>query len=148
MNPFTTFRTLRDIARRRPILVGAIGLGLLAEAARVGEVLLFGGTVTVLGHTGAEQWTTEDGDPWIAAYVFWVGLCGAIVLGLAVTGRRRSAVESAATATTKAESAASAGTTTPAHGEPGKASGLPVRPAGSAVVWRRGGVEVRPNRHR
>ena len=88
MNPISTFRRLRDIATRRPVLVGLVGLGLLGEAARVGRVLLFGGTVTVFGHSGAEEWRTAEGESWIAGYVGWVGICGLIVLWNAVSGWR------------------------------------------------------------
>ncbi len=174
MNPFRAFRILGDIARRRPFLVGLVGLGLLAEAARVGEVLLFGGTVTIFGHSGAEEWRTADGEPWIAAYVAWVGACGLVVIGLAILGRRRSRAGAVASpedvvrapepapasppasvatqetlprpARISVRAASPTSPSTPKRAVEPVSAKLPARPAGGAVVWRRGVDEKRPVR--
>jgi hypothetical protein len=124
MNPISALRTLRDIATRRPLLVGAVGLGLLGEAARVGSVLVRGGTATLFGHSGATNWRTAEDEVWIAGYVAWVGICGLIVLASAVSAlwaRRRAAAPPVATAS------------------PPPAARTPQRaiPAASAVVVRR-----------
>ena len=123
LNPISTFRSLRDIATRRPYLIGLVGLGLLGEAARVGRVLLFGGTVTVFGHSGAEEWRTADGESWIAGYVGWVGICGLIVLWHAVSGWRAKRRAEAGVAVVR--------------GAVGTATARPASlPAGSGVVVR------------
>lgn len=134
VNPIATFRLFRDIARRRPFVVGVVGLGLLGESARVARVLFFGGTVTVFGHSGAEEWRTADGESWIAAYVAWVGICGLIVLALAVAGWRAKRRDGAGGGASGARPAAVA----PASDASRRGSGV--------VVRRREFVEKRPNR--
>ena len=143
LNPFHTFRLLRDIARRRPLLVGAIGLGMFAEAARVGRVLVFGGSVTVVGHSGAEEWYAADGGTDMAAYVLWLSFCGAVLIGSAIAAwrRRRSGV-------VEDGEKASSGVPAVRPASTNAARSVPGRPAGGAVVWRRGGDEMRPNRIR
>lgn len=88
MNPVTAFRALRDVASRRPLVVGVAGLGLLGEAARVGAAVVAGRAVTLFGHGGGEVWNTAADAPWVAAYVGWVGLCGLAGIGIAVAGWR------------------------------------------------------------
>ena len=138
LNPFVAFRLLRDTARRRPILVGAIGLGMFAEAARVGRVLVFGGSVTVFGHTGAEEWHAADGGTDMAAYVLWMSFCGAVLIATAIAGWRHRGGG--------ARTDEKVGTAAPPSAFAARQSA--VRPAGGAVVWRRGGDELRPNRTR
>ena len=145
VNPFQAFRLLRDIARRRPILVGVIGLGMFVEAARVGRVLFFGGSVTVFGHSGAEEWYAADGGTDMAAYVLWMGFCGVVLLGSAIAAWRKLRAGGDVAPTAEVAAAESGAVPSP---ETSAARSVPGRPAGGAVVWRRSGEEMRPNRIR
>ena len=127
MNPLSAFRSLSDIAHRRPAVVTIVGLGLLGEAGRVGWALQRGAAVTLFGHSGGEVWDAGREAAWVGAYVGWVGLCGVVVVGLGLAGwrarRRDRAVGLPASSTAAATARATAG--------PAKA------PPGGAVLWRR-----------
>lgn len=92
MGPRTSFRRLGAIAERRPKLVTAVGLALVAEGGRVVWGLATGGPVALLGHSGL---TTFDGvidRPWLTIYVAWVTLAGIVVLSLVRRATRRRAI--------------------------------------------------------
>jgi hypothetical protein len=142
MNPVRAFRILRDVAGRRPVLVGLIGAGMLAEAARVGGTGVLDRAVTVFGHSGADVWSTAEAGPEIAALAAWLAACGVILIGIAIAAalRRRGA----ATSTPGDAEAAPRTRSGPMRGAR-PAGRVAERTAGGAVVWRRGGRAGRPN---
>ena len=141
MNPFRTFRTLRDIATRRPILVGILGLGLLGEAARVLDAIDLGEPVRIFGHLSSDLWQASEEESWLTAYAGWVGFCGLYVLSLAIAGWRSRRPGGAAT-----PPSAPARSETPKPTAPSRSVNAAASSAGGAVVWRRTVKEVRPNR--
>ncbi|WP_333823381.1 hypothetical protein [Pinisolibacter sp.] len=142
MNPFRTFRALRDIATRRPILVGIVGLGLLGEAGRVLDAIDLGEPVRIFGHLSSELWQASEEEQWLTAYAGWVGFCGMVLLWLAISGWRSP----------RPGGAAALRPSPPVRSETAKPNGSPravkaaASGAGGAVVWRRKVAEVRPNR--
>ncbi len=115
MNPVSTYRKLRDIAGRRPYLVGGLGLCLIGEGVRVGLALGAGTDVRVYGRSGATVWSTAEDGPWVAAYVAWVGGFGLLIVATAFAAwRRRRAA------------------TVERSGGP-----APADAAGGAILWRR-----------
>lgn len=140
MNPVSTFRSFRDLAAVRPLLVGGVGLGLLGEAGRVGYALWREAPVTVFGHSGAETWDTAAEGPWVAAYVAWVGLCGLVALRLALTGRRARPEPDRPDAPAEPPAAAvdgSAGVIRWSTRRPTRVDRRAGSGAGGAVLWRR-----------
>lgn len=87
--PGAIFRRLARVAERRPGLVTAIGLGLVAEGARVMVTTTRGGPVPLLGHSGLTWFDVEADRAWLLLYVAWVTLCGMLLV--AVSGRARRA---------------------------------------------------------
>lgn len=131
MNPISGFRTLRDIATRRPLVVAAVGLGLLGEAGRAGAALARGGAVTLFGHGGGEVWDSGVDGAWVGAYVAWVAACGVTVTGLAIAGwsARRRGMNAAGTN-------AAVGSTVVSHPTRLKAgSGVVVRQRRREIEW-------------
>lgn len=104
--PVTTFRWFHEVAGRRPKLVSFIGLGLIAEAARVWIGLDAGEPVTLLGHGGFDTFDPHEDGGALAAYAFWVGFCGVLLLVLTRSARRsvRAVTAPAARASTVAAS--------------------------------------------
>ncbi len=132
MNPVSALRTLRDIATRRPLVVAAVGLGLLGEAGRVGAALARGGAVTLFGHGGGEVWDSGVDGAWVGAYVAWVAACGVTVTGLAIAGwrARRRGVNAAGVVTP-----ASAAAMHTLHGHPSSASGVVAHRRRGEIKW-------------
>ena len=87
--PIGIFRRLARIADRRPVLVTAIGLGLVAEGARVVWTTTRGGPVPLLGHSGLTWFDAEADRALLLVYVGWVTMCGMLLV--AVAGRARRA---------------------------------------------------------
>ncbi len=103
-NPFTAFARLKEIAGRRPRVVTAVGLALLAECGRVVWGLRTAETVTLYGHAGGEALSVATDAVWIIAYAIWVAFCGLAVVSFALRviwrgfGARTIAAETASTA--------------------------------------------------
>ena len=90
---------LRDLIARRPLLIAAVGSGLLAEGARVLWGWHGGGEVVVLGHGGLSRWSAATDGPELLVYAGWVAVAGgSLVISAAASriGARRSARASVA----------------------------------------------------
>jgi hypothetical protein len=141
MNPFRIFRLLRGIATRWPILTVFVAVWFLGEAASVVEAIDSGKPVWIFGHLSSEIWQASEEELWLAIYAGCLGVCGIVLLGLAVFGKRTRQPEGVAAPTPVAPAR-------PATAKPAVAPSGAKAPGsdGGAVVWRRKVREVRPNR--
>lgn len=122
-NPVGTFRWFHEVAGRRPKLVSFIGLGLIAEAARVWIGLDAGEPVTLLGRGGFEVHDPYEDGGALAAYAFWVGFCGVLLLVLTRFARR--SVGRATAPVGRATAPAARATTVAASGVGGRLGSSP-----------------------
>ena len=76
------FRRLTDLAERRPLLIGAVGCGLAAEAGRVLWGLMHDPSVVLLGHDGATRWSVVEDTTALQAYAAWITACALVLIGL------------------------------------------------------------------
>jgi len=90
--PGAIFGRLTRVAERRPRLVTAIGLGLVAEGARVVWTTARGGAVPLLGHSGLTWFDAEADRAWLLLYVAWVTICGMLLVSIAGRARRAKAM--------------------------------------------------------
>ncbi len=83
MGPVRSFRWFARVVGRRPRLVAAIGLGLVAEGGRVVWTTARGGPVALLGRSGIDAFDPEADRSLLLLYVAWVTLCGMLLLAMA-----------------------------------------------------------------
>ena len=76
------FRRLTDLAERRPLLIGAVGIGLAAEAGRVLWGLMHDPSVVLYGHDGATRWSVAEDTLALQAYAAWIAACALVLVAL------------------------------------------------------------------
>ncbi|MBV5264949.1 hypothetical protein [Pinisolibacter aquiterrae] len=122
-NPVLTFRWFYEVAGRRPKLVTFVGLALIAEAGRVWIGLDAGEPVTLLGRGGFRVLDPYEDGGALAAYAFWVGFCGVLLLVLTRFARR--SVGRATASVGRATAPAARATAVPASGVGGRLGSSP-----------------------
>ena len=148
MNPFRIFRLLRDFAARHPILVGFAAVWFIGEAANVLDAIDVGRPVRIFGHLSSDIWQASEEELGLVVYAVGLGVCGVVLLSLAIFGKRSQGPKGA----TAPAPAAPVGSAIPKPTPKPTQRPTPAAPprdasgAGGAIVWRRKVTEVRPNR--
>jgi hypothetical protein len=146
MNPFRIFGVLRGIATRWPILTVFVAVWFLGEAANVLDAIDVGRPVWIFGHLSSDLWQASEEELWLVIYAGGLGVCGVVLLGLAIFGKRSQGPAGVTAPAPPAGSAIPKPTHKPTQRPTPAAPPRDANSAGGAIVWRRKVKEVRPNR--